>query len=510
MKKYRLLLWITLCLLCFSVARSKAQNAENKNKKQSVVFEPTWESLTQHNIPDWFQDAKFGIYFHWGVYSVPAYGTEWYPHWMYVDTATVWGLPYYQHHKTTYGDVSVFGYKDFISQFKAEKFNPDAWAELFARAGARFAGPCAEHADGFAMWNSKLTKWNAANMGPKRDVVGEMEKAIRKQNLKFITTFHHQWLWGWYPTWDKKTDASNPAYNGVDGIYGPVVSSKADFAKPKPSIEFSRYWMNKVKEVIDNYKPDLIWFDSRTGTIDEQCRKDFLSYYYNQARTWNREVVMTYKGRDFQVGSGVLDLERGRMASITPSPWVNDDSMDWNSWGYIVGAEYKSEEYLVHELVDIVSKNGCLLLNIGPRADGTIPEAIQQRLIAMGDWLKINGEAIYGTRPFKIFGEGPSAVAKEGRVRESESKEIKYISEDIRFTTKGNTLYAISMVWAGKEITIKSLTKGNTMWPENIKDIKMLGSNKALKWIQNENGLTVQLPDVPPCKYAFTLKISGK
>jgi alpha-L-fucosidase len=479
---------------------------QEKVAERTKPFTNDWESLQKHKTPEWFLNAKFGIYFHWGVYSVPAYGTEWYPHWMYIDSLG-WGLPYYKHHKTTYGDVSVFGYKDFIPQFTAEKFDPDAWATLFARAGARFAGPCAEHADGFAMWDSKLTKWNAANMGPRRDIVGEMAKAIRKQNLKFITTFHHQWLWGWYPTWDKKTDASNPAYNGVDGIYGPVVSSAAAFANPRPSLEFSRYWMAKVREVIDLYQPDLLWFDSRTQTIDEQCRKDFLSYYYNQASTWDREVVITYKDKDFPVGSGVVDLERGRKASITPYPWLNDDSMDWKSWGYIADADYKSAERLVHELVDIVSKNGCLLLSIGPRADGTIPEAIQERLLAMGEWLKLNGEAIYDTRPFEVFGEGPTVV-KEGHF--SESKTVEFKAEDIRFTVKGDKLYAIFMGWPGKEITVKSLPKGKKLWLGDIKKITLLGDPTPLKWVQNENGLTVKLPDSPPCKYAFTLKISGK
>jgi alpha-L-fucosidase len=380
------------------------------------------------------------------------------------------------------------------------------------------------------MWDSKFTKWNAAKMGPKRDIVGELAKAIRKQNLKFIATFHHQWLWGWYPTWDKNTDASDTAYNGVDGIYGPAVPSADAFETaaeghvesadtlestaedyshpvPMPGIEFSSYWMNKVKEVIDNYQPDLIWFDGRTNIINEQCRKDFLAYYYNKALTWNRDVTITYKDKDFATGSGVVDLERGRMANITPYPWLNDDSMDWKSWGYIVDADYKSAERLVHELIDIVSKNGCLLLNIGPRADGTIPEEIQKRLLEMGDWLKLNGEAIYETRPFEVFGEGPTVV-KEGHF--SESKSTKFKAEDIRFTVKGDKLYAIFLGWPGKEITVKTLTNGKKLWLGNIREITLLGDPTPLKWTQNENGLTVQLPDTPPCKYAFTLKISGK
>jgi len=264
--------------------------------------------------------------------------------------------------------------------------------------------------------------------------------------------------------------------------------------------------MNKVKEVIDNYQPDLIWFDARTNIIDENCRKDFLSYYYNKALAWNRDVAITYKNKDFATGSGVVDLERGRMAGLTTFPWLNDDSMDWNSWGYVVDADYKSAERLVHELVDIVSKNGCLLLNIGPRPDGTIPEEVQERLLEMGDWLKLNGEAIYETRPFDVFGEGPTVV-NEGHF--SESKNTQFKAEDIRFTKKGDELYAIFLGWPGKEITVKSLPKSKKLWLGNIKKITLLGDPKPLKWTQNENGITVQLPDTPPCKYAFTLKISG-
>ena len=453
-----------------------------------------WESLQKHKTPEWFLNAKFGIYCHWGIYSVPAFGSEWYSHDMY--TA---GSKENKYHLGKYGPLSKFGYKDFIPGFTGEKFDADAWAELFAKAGARFAGPVTEHADGFAMWDSKLTKWNAAKMGPKRDIVGELEKAIRKQNLKFIATFHHQWLWGWYPTWDKNTDASDPANNGLDGIYGPVLpSAKAfdnndyDHPDPMPGIEFSRYWMNKVKEVIDNYQPDLIWFDARSDIIAEQYRKDFLAYYYNKALGWNRDVAITYKNKDFATGSGVVDLERGRMASLTTFPWLNDDSMDWNSWGYVTNADYKTAERLVHELVDIVSKNGCLLLNIGPRPDGTIPEEVQDRLLEMGDWLKLNGEAIYDTRPFEVFGEGPTVV-KEGHY--SESKSTEFNAQDIRFTVKGETLYAIFLGWPGKEITIKSLPKGKKLWFGQIRQITLLGDPKQLKWTQNENGLTVQLPD---------------
>ena len=496
---------IFIALLCTTMLLY----GQEKKTEQTEPYTNDWESLQKHKTPEWFLNAKFGIYCHWGIYSVPAFGSEWYPHDMYKS-----GSKENKYHLEKYGSLLKFGYKDFIPQFTGEKFDADAWASLFARAGARFAGPVTEHADGFAMWDSKLTKWNAAKMGPKRDIVGELAKAIRKQNLKFIATFHHQWLWGWYPTWDKTTDASDPAFNGLDGIYGPVVPSADAFdthgynhPDPMPTIEFSRYWVNKIKEVIDSYQPDLIWFDDRSEIIDEQCRKDLLAYYYNKAFAWKRDVTITYKSENFAAGSGVVDLERGRMAGLTTFPWLNDDSMDWNSWGYVTDTDYKTAERLVHELVDIVSKNGCLLLNIGPRPDGTIPEEVQESLLEIGDWLKLNGEAIYETRPFDVFGEGPTVV-QEGFYTESKSTEFK--AEDIRFTKKGDKLYAIFLGWPGKEITVKSFPKGKKLWLGNISKITLLGYPKPLKWTQNENGLTVQLPETAPCKYAFTLKIWGK
>jgi alpha-L-fucosidase len=497
--------------LLISLALNQASAAGSNSGKDNApdtgvsTYTAEWSSVTRHRDPDWFRDAKFGIYFHWGVYSVPAFDNEWYSRKMYLA-----GSADNKHHLERYGALSKFGYKDFIPQFTGEKFDPDAWAALFTKAGARFAGPVAEHADGFAMWDSKLTKWNAARMGPRRDVVGEMARAIRKQNLKFIATFHHQWLWGWYPTWDKNTDASDPAANGVDGIYGPVVPSATAFGfdhpDPMPSLEFSRYWRDKIVEVINRYQPDLLWFDSRTSIIDEQCRKEFLAYYYNQASVWGREVAVTYKNKDFAQGSGIVDWERGRMARITPYPWIEDDSIDWNSWGYVTNSNYKDARRLVQGLVDVVSKNGCLLLSIGPRADGTIPEAIQERLLDIGAWLRVNGEAIYGTRPFKIFGEGPTLV-KEGHFSESKGTEFK--AEDIRFTVKGDTLYAISLGWPKDKLAIKSLAAKTPLVTGEIADVSMLGQDEKLHWTRDDTGLIVSMPKRPPCEYAVVLRITG-
>ena len=463
-------------------------------------YQATWESLKTHQDPKWFDDAKFGIYFHWGVYSVPAFRNEWYSRNMYRT-----GSRENEHHLAKWGSLDKFGYKDFIPMFKAENFDPDDWAQLFAASGAKFAGPVAEHADGFAMWDSKLTEWNAAKMGPKRDVVGEMGKAIRKKGLKFITTFHHQWLWAWYPTFNKNVDAGDPKYSG---LYGPVVSDAAWNFKEEMNYSpaFCSHWEAKIREVIDKYNPDLIWFDSRMREIAEENRLGFLSYYYNKAVDWKRDVAVTYKGHDLEPGTGILDLERGRMANITPYKWVNDDAINWDSWSYVENANYKSADRLVDELVDIVSKNGNLLLDIDPKPDGTIPEPTRERLLQIGKWLKLNGEAIYGTRPWEIFGEGPTKVPEGGF---GESKIKDFTAADIRFTRNGNTLYAILLDWPGESAKIESLKEGQALWFGRIRSVEMLGIKQFLKWKQDATGLTVQIPDKKPCEYAFVLKISG-
>jgi len=456
------------------------------------AYQPTWESLATHPNPQWFADAKFGIYFHWGPYSVPAFDNEWYSRDMYRPDH-----PAHQHHLATWGPLVKFGYKDFIPLFQAGHFDPDAWTDLFVRAGARFAGPVAEHADGFSMWDSRLTKWNAAAMGPRRDVVGEMARAIRKRGLKFITTFHHQWLWAWYPTFDHAVDASDPRYAG---LYGPTVSPRAwDYqAKDEliPGPAFCRLWEAKVKEVIDKYHPDLIYFDSRLGNIGESYRQDLLAYYYNR----EREVVVTYKDKDLPAGSGILDLERGRMAGKMPFQWLTDDAMSWKSWCYIEDDSLKSPQRLIDELVDIVSKNGNLLLDIGPKADGTIPEAVRERLLEIGKWLTVNGEAIYGTRPWETFGEGPTEV-RSGAF--GEAKIADFTAADIRFTSRGKTLYAIVMGWPDGPVTIRSLAA------TKIGKVELLGSRQPVKWRRDAAGLTVRMPVEKPGEYAFVLKISG-
>ncbi|MGB5437608.1 MAG: alpha-L-fucosidase [Maribacter sp.] len=521
MKIYLLGLLAIILLSCGT--KQKKEDADHMEKKDTLVYTANWESLKQHQTPEWFLDAKFGIYCHWGPYSVPEYENEWYAHWMYVnennpEAKNGEASKFYKHHVETYGPLDKFGYKDFIPMFKAEKFDASEWAQLFKDAGARFAGPVSEHADGFAMWDSELTEWDAKDMGPKRDIMGELSKEIRKRDMKFIATFHRQWLLGWYPTWDETTDASNPEYGG---LYGPKMK-KGDFIYPRDrhdidsgtekyyplgDEQFNKEWLNRLKEIVDKYNPDLVWFDNKMDVIGEDYRKEFLAYYYNHGVKNNQDVVSTYKFYDFAEGSAILDLERSRMSEKTDFPWLTDDSIDWKSWSHISNPRYKSANRLIDFLVDVVSKNGAVLLNITPKANGEIPEPVKERLLEMGQWLKVNGEAIYGTRTFKIYGEGDAEVV-EGHL--SEEKNADNTSKDIRFTTKGDILYATVLDWpTSGELVIRSLRKGNDLYTNEIESIQMLGNEGNLDYTVDEQGLTIKLPNKVG-EHAFAFKINPK
>ncbi|PKA99686.1 alpha-L-fucosidase [Flavobacteriaceae bacterium MAR_2009_75] len=510
-KKHARNKYLILLLVCFGLPLMlKAQK-----------YKAEWKSLKQHQTPDWFLDAKFGIYCHWGPYSVPEFKNEWYSHWMYVnkdnpEASNGKASEFYDHHVETYGKLNEFGYKDFIPMFKAEKFDASEWAELFQNAGAKFVGPVSEHADGFAMWDSDLTRWNAKNMGPRRDIMGELSKEIRKRDMKFIATYHRHWLLGWFPTWDETTDASNPEFAD---LYGPKMK-KGDFQYP-PSThdldagiekyypmageDFNKEWLARLKEIVDKYNPDLVWFDNKMDVIDESYRKEFLQYYYNQAAKKDQEVAVTYKFYDLAKGTAVLDLERSRMKEKKDFPWLTDDSIDWNSWSHIKNPNYKSVNRLVDFLVDVVSKNGAVLLNVTPKANGEIPQPVKERLLKMGQWLNVNGEAIYGTRPFKIYGEGETKVV-EGHL--SEEKNPDNSAKDIRFTTKGHQLYAIALDWPKDNVLkIKTLKKDNPYLRKTIKKITLLGYDTALEFKESSSELSIVLPKKKMGDYAFVFKI---
>ncbi|MBN1284873.1 MAG: alpha-L-fucosidase [Anaerolineae bacterium] len=465
-------------------------------------YEPTWESLKAYTVPAWYQDAKFGIFIHWGVYAVPAFGNEWYPRRMYLQ-----GTPEFEHHVKTYGPHTQFGYKDFIPMFKAENYDPDAWAELFKKSGARYIVPVAEHHDGFPIYNTALSAWCASKMGPKRDLIGDLARAARKQGLVFGVSSHRAEHW-WFMDGGRKfdSDVQDPQY---DGLYGPAVPCSPDHDAPawksrdwtpRPNAKFLDDWLARCCELVDRYQPQVFWFDWWIEqVVFAPYLQKFAAYYYNRGLEWGQGVVINYKRQAFPEDTAVYDIERGQLAGINSRFWQTDTSVSKNSWGYVQNQQYKTATQIIGDMVDIVSKNGCLLLNIGPRPDGTIPEPEQDLLLEIGHWLAINGEAIYGTRPWKTFGEGPTKVIGGDF---TDTRRPPFTGADFRFTTQGDTLYAICLDWPGEEAAIKSLG------PANVESVIMLGSEAALDWSQDERGLTIKTPTGKPCEHAYTFKIT--
>jgi alpha-L-fucosidase len=457
-------------------------------------FQPTWDSLKNYKIPRWYLDAKFGIFIHWGVYSVPAFQNEWYPRNMYIK-----GHQAYKHHLETYGPHSKFGYKDFIPMFTAEKWDPEEWAELFRRAGARYVVLVAEHHDGFALYDCSYSRWNSVNMGPKRDIVGELADAVREQGLIFGVSYHraeHWWFFEGGMQFD--SDVRDPRYYS---FYGPAKPSDTE-----PDEEFLEDWLRRACELVDKYRPQIFWFD---WWIEQPAFEPYLrffaAYYYNRAAQWGQNVVINYKHKSFPERAAVLDIERGKIDHIRPLFWQTDTSICKKSWGYILDHDYKSAGSIIRDLVDIVSKNGCLLLNIAPKPDGTIPDEQRKILLEIGRWLNVNGEAIYGSRPWKVYGEGPTKVV-EGEFKESAGE--PFTSRDIRFTCKGDTLYAILLDWPGEEVAVRSLSTLLRLYQGEIFNVEMLGADEPLQWTRNEDGLKVKMPKQKPCEYAYILKIT--
>ena len=468
-------------------------------------FHPDWQSLQNYQTPQWYEDAKFGIFIHWGLYSVPAFANEWYSRNMYQPDS-----PEFKHHVATYGPQSKFGYKDFIPLFKAEHFDPQQWARLFREAGAKYVVPVAEHHDGFPIYGSNLTDWCAAKMGPKRDLLGDLAKAIRAEGLHFGASSHrseHDWFFDGGRKFD--SDVSDPRYAAFYGPAHPRLLRDGydhnlieDWTYVSP--EFADDWLARTAEIVEKYHPDLLYFDwwiGQSSFRDHVTR--FAAFYYNQAAKTGG-VVINYKDHAFQENSATLDVERGQLTDIQQRHWQTDTSISNASWGYLPNDTYKTPEFIIHLLADVVSKNGNLLLNVTPRPDGTIPGQEQQILREVGTWLNMNGEAIYGTRPWKKYGEGPT-VAAGGAFHDTDTK--PYTPEDFRFTIKDSTLYAIELAWpADGKVTIRSLGSGS-LDGRTIQSVSLLGSEAKIVWQQQPDGLHVELPAQPPGKYAFALRV---
>jgi alpha-L-fucosidase len=502
----------TAALLLFTLTPAFSQTYDQKVQQaltriDGVIakgpYQASWASLEKYTPPNWYADSKFGIFIHWGVYSVPAFGSEWYPRMMYQPEEEKGEI--YNHHVATYGRQSKFGYKDFIPKFKAEKYNPGAWATLFKNSGARFVMPVAEHHDGFPMYDCSFTEWSAAKMGPKRDVVGDLSKAVRKQGLHFAASSHraeHWWFYDGGMTFD--SDVKDPKNAG---LYAPAKPRKTpDGKESTPDKKFLDDWLVRTCELVDKYQPEVVWFD---WWIEQPAFQPYLqkfaAYYYNRGAEWGKGVAINYKFKSFPDKAAVLDIERGKLDKAREFLWQTDTSISLKSWGYIENDNFRTADSLVDDLVDIVSKNGVLLLNVGPKSDGTIPDQEQKILLDMGKWLSVNGEAIYGTRPWQVFGEGPTEVLAGGF---TDKKQKPFTGQDIRFTSKGDTIYAIALDDPGQQMRIKSLGTGDKKLTKKIASITMLGSNEKLTFTQDADALSVEMPKNKPTEYAYVLKIA--
>lgn len=473
-------------------------------------YEATWESLSRHQVPDWLMDAKLGIYAHWGLYAVPAYRGPAYGKEMYEEGSDV-----YEFHTEHYGPPEEFGYRDFISGFSVEKFDPAEWAELIHASGAKFAGICVVHHDGFGLWDSDVYGWNAGKVGPKRDLYGELVRELRDRGLKVAATFHHARSFNWFLPREysdkarKNWDIFNPAYK--ETYWNEVTGSWE---------EFVQQWGAKVKEVLDRYEPDFLWFDGMRSKLNNDALlsrrvREVFAYYYNQALERNVEVEIANKLPsgglfNFPKDFGILCYENNRdRPDMPPREWLTDRAMGY-PWGYVRDKNYIPVDDHVNSLVDIVSRGGIFMLSLTPKANGEIPPREKRIMSEMGQWLKINGEAIYGTRPWTVYGEGPTEMKamRRGHVKWDYSD---LTAQDIRFTRKNNTLYAVALDWPEDGmVVVRTLSSKKRISTDGISSVSLMGYEGDVEWSRDADGLTVMLPDTPPCEYAYSLRIELK
>lgn len=509
-------------------------------------FEPTWDSLEKYKVPDWFRDAKFGMWAHWGPQCEPEAG-DWYARAMYQE-----GSWQYKYHLEKYGHPSKFGFKDVINVWKADNWNPEELVNLYKDSGAKYFMAMANHHDNLDLYDSKhQPNWNSTKMGPKKDIIGGWEKAARKAGLPFAVSVHAAHAWSWFETAqrsDKKGPLAGVSYDGkltkADGkgtwwegldpqeLYAqnhPLSERSADDGAihsqwnwgngvAKPSEKYLENFHDRTIDLIDKYNPDMIYFDDTALPLwpISNAGLRIAAHMYNKSIQKNKTVQAVITGKildEQQKKALVWDIEKGQGNDIEPLPWQTDTCL--GNWHYDRGVydrkSYKSAKTVIHTLIDAVSKNGNLMLNIPVRGDGSIDELERQIVKEIGVWMKLNSKSIYSTRPWKIFGEGPQlgsagALTAQGF---NEGKGKPFTAEDIRFVQKDKTLYATVMGWpeSGTAI-IKSLGKSNPNHVENIKQVRLLSTGQILKFKQNSEALEVYFPNQQPeASYANALEI---
>lgn len=522
-------------------------NSKGSTEHTKVPFSPTWESLKNYKVPEWYKDAKFGIWAHWGPQCEPERG-DWYARGMYEE-----GSDQYKYHVEKYGHPSKFGFKDVINEWKAEKWDPEYLVGLYKKAGAEYFVALANHHDNFDLYNSKHQEWNSVKMGPKKDIVGGWAKAAMKHNIHFGVSVHAAHAWSWLETsqradktgsmagipYDGKITKSDGKGNWWDG-YNPQdlyaqnhpLSEESENNSTihkqwnwgngvaKPTKEYIEKFYERTIDLINKYDPDLVYFDDTTLPLwpisDAGLR--IAAHLYNRSIKKHGELKAVINGKildEEQRKCMVWDIERGQSNEIEPYTWQTDTCI--GSWHYdrriFDNHHYKSAKTVIHTLADVVSKNGNLLLSVPVRGDGTIDSDELKVVEEIGEWMKINKESIFGTRPWKVYGEGPAIENAAPLTAQgfNEGKGKPFEAQDIRFTTKGTTLYAIPLGWPkdGK-IIIKSLAKEKPLYPSEIVSIELLGFGSITDFKRDTEGLTITLPTTKlALSYAFVLKITN-
>jgi len=507
------------------------------------MFQPTWESLKQYKAPDWFRDAKFGIWAHWSAQCVPEQG-DWYARQMYIQ-----GSPHYNFHVQNYGHPSKFGFMEIDHRWKADKWQPDILISRYVKAGAKYFVSLANHHDNFDCYDSSHHPWNSVRIGPRKDIVGTWARIARSHGLRFGVTNHSAHSWHWFQTaygYDPEGELAGVPYDGFtqrgsgkgkwwEGLDPQALYTGPNMVMPKgiTSIQeankwhqehdrlwseepppnnpqFVETWFLRCQELIDKYQPDLLYFDNTELPLG-QAGLDIAAHLYNSSIKRHRslEAVLNSKGlKPDHIGTMVLDIERGRADHILDAPWQTDTCI--GEWHYRRSLyeqhRYKTVKQVIQTLVDIVSKNGNLLLNIPLRGDGSIDEDESAFIDGLASWMPANGESIFGTRPFKVFGEGPPDLAGTGNFNEGKAR--PFTAGDIRFTTKGDILYATALGWPDDgKVTIATLAQGGNEYPKSIGRVELLGSSGPLLFNRQASGLVVTLPQVKPNEYAYVLKI---